>query len=603
MKSIRQPFPVSARVAALLAAALLAAADIDPQRYLDHVKILASPELEGRGVGTAGLEKAARYIADQFRSLGLTPPASEGYLQAFPVTTNARLGAENEFVYNLHGEEHRLKLNEDFVPVNFSASGRASGSVVFVGYGITAPEYHYDDYAGLDVRGKFVLVLRHEPQESDEKSPFAGKLLTSHAQLWSKAVNAKQRGAVGVILVHDRANHAGEAEELERFGRTAGPAAAGILFVQVRSEIAQTWLAIAGKKLEDLQKEIDQDLKPRSFELPEKLRLTLGVDVQRETRTVHNVAAYLPGRSPEYAVIGAHYDHLGLGEQFSLAPQEAGKPHPGADDNASGVAGMLELARWLALQPKPKRGVLFIAFAGEELGLLGSRYWVDNPLLPLENAIAMINLDMIGRLRDGKVYVGGASTGSGFRDLLERLMPRHKLTADFSGSFDAGSSDHTSFLSRRIPVLFFFSGLHPDYHKPTDTWEKINAAGAAKLLRAVGDLVLHLLNAPDRPQFVAPPTPAAPAGGRGYGAWFGSVPDFTENPKGLRFADVREGSPAYKAGLRAGDILFEFDGKPVQNLYDFTYLLRGKKPGDEVTVKVYRGEEVLQVRVLLGERK
>lgn len=603
MKGMRHPLRYFVRAAALLAAALLAAADIDPQRYLEHVKILASPELEGRGVGTAGLEKAARYIADQFRSLGLATAGGESYLHAFPVTTNARLGTHNEFVYSLDGRQRRLKLNEEFIPLNFSATGHASGRVVFAGYGITAPEYHYDDYAGLDVRGKLVLVLRHEPQERDEKSPFAGKLLTSHAQFWSKAVNAKQRGAAGVILIHDRANHPGEDEELERFGRTAGPAAAGILFVQVRSQIAEAWLEAAGRKLEDLQREIDQDLKPRSFELPERLEVRLSVDLQRESRTVHNVAAYLPGQSPEYVVIGAHYDHLGLGEQFSLAPQEAGKTHPGADDNASGVAGMLELARWLAALPKQKRGTLFLAFAGEELGLLGSRHWVDNPPLPLENAVAMINLDMIGRLREGKIYVGGVSTGTGFRELLERLLPQHKLAADFSGAFDAGSSDHTSFLSKRIPVLFFFSGLHADYHKPSDTWEKINAPGAAALLRAVGEVVLNLLNDPARPQFVAPPAPAAPAGGRGFGAWFGSIPDFSENPKGLRFADVREGSPAHKAGLRAGDILFEFDGKPVQNLYDFTYALRARKPGEKVTVKVYRGDEVLEIQVVLGERK
>lgn len=587
----------------LLAAALALAADFDPQRYLEHVKILASPEMEGRGVGTVGLEKAARYIADQFRQMGLAPVPGAQYLKPFPVTTNARLGSGNEFVYNLNGQQRRLKLNEEFVPLNFSAAGSASGRVVFAGYGITAPEYHYDDYAGLDVRGKLVLVLRHEPQEADEKSPFAGKLLTSHAQLWSKAVNAKQRGAAGVIVVHDRANHPGEAEELEKFGRTAGPAAAGILCVQIRSEIVQTWLEAAGRKLEELQQEIDRDLKPRSFELPENLEVKLSVDVQRESRTIHNVAAYLPGHTAEYVIIGAHYDHLGMGEQFSLAPQEAGKPHPGADDNASGVAGMLELARWLSGLPKQKRGVLFISFAGEELGLLGSRHWVDDPPLPLDHAIAMINLDMIGRLRDGKVYVGGAATGSNFRGVLERLLPQHKITADFSGSFDAGSSDHTSFLSKRIPVLFFFSGLHADYHKPSDTWDKINAQGATELLRAIGDVVLHLLNDPERPQFVAPPVPTAPAGGRGAGVWFGSVPDFAENPKGLRFADVREGSPAHKAGLRAGDILFEFDGKPVQNLYDFTYALRSKKPGEEVLVKVYRGEEVLEVRVVLGERK
>jgi hypothetical protein len=588
--------------AALLTAVLLAAADIQPQWYLEHVKFLAAPELEGRGAGTAGLEKAARYIADQFRAFGLIPPAGGDYLQPFPVTTNARLGNGNKLSYRLGDQERDLKAGEDFIPFNFSTNNTLSARVVFAGYGITAPEYNYDDYAGLDVKGKIVLVLRHEPQEFDENSPFAGKLLTVHAQFWSKAVNAKQHGAAGVIVIHDRKNHPGEAEQLEPFGRTSGPAEAGILAVQMRSEIADGWLSAAGKKLDEIQAEIDRQLKPRSFELPQNLLVRVSAQIEREVRTIHNVAGYLPGETPEYVVIGAHYDHLGLGEQFSLAPGEAGKPHPGADDNASGTAGVLELARWLSSQPKQKRGVLFLCFAGEEIGLLGSRYWVDHPLLPLENAVAMINLDMIGRVREGKVYVGGASSGSTFNEMLARLLPRHKLVADLSGSFDAGSSDHVSFMSKRIPALFFFSGLHADYHKPSDTWDKINAEGAAELLRAVGDVVLALLNDPARPQFTGQ-AGTAPAAGRGYGAWFGSVPDFTENPKGLRFADVREGSPAHKAGLRAGDILVEFDGKPIQNLYDFTYALRSKKPGEEVKVRVLRGDQIIEARVVLGERK
>ncbi len=592
------------QAAALLATfALALAADIDPQRYLEHVKFLASPELAGRGAGSPGLESAAHYIARQFQAFGLQAPGPSGYLQPFSLTTNAKLGAQNRFEFRLGDQEQRLEPNRDFLPLNFSSAGEVSGGVVFAGYGITAPEYNYDDYAGLEVKGKLVLVLRHEPQESDEKSVFAGKLLTAHAQLWSKAVNAKQHGAAGVILIHDRANHPGQPEELERFGRTAGPADAGIVFVQVRAEIAERWLERAGRKLEQLQAAMDQGPAPRSFPLPAELRVSLKADLERELKTVNNVAGYLPGETAEYLVIGAHYDHLGLGEQFSMAPGEAGKPHLGADDNASGVAGVLELARWLASQPKQKRGVLFLCFAGEEVGLLGSRHWVDHPPLPLENAVAMINLDMIGRLRDGKVYIGGAASGSSFRPLLERVAPKHNLTADLSGSFEAGSSDHTSFLSKRVPVLFFFTGLHADYHKPSDTWDKINAQGAAELLGAVGEAALSLLNDQERPRFTGSAATPPAAGGPGYGAWFGSVPDFSQSGKGVRFADVREGSPAYQAGLRAGDLLVEFDGKPIENLYDFTYALRSKKPGEQVKVKVLRAGQVLEARVVLGERK
>jgi aminopeptidase YwaD len=279
--------------------------------------------------------------------------------------------------------------------------------------------------------------------------------------------------------------------------------------------------------------------------------------------------------------------------------------HPGADDNASGTAGVIELARWFGSQPKPKRGILFLAFAGEELGLLGSRYYVDHPALPLEKAVAMINMDMIGRLRDGKVYVGGARTGTTFQALLEQTFSKHNLRMDISGGAEVGSSDHASFTSKQVPVLFFFSGLHSDYHKPSDTWDKIDAPDAAELLNTIADITTALTGADRRPQFVRvepPKVGPVAGGGPGYGAWFGSVPDFGEVPKGVKFADVTAGSPAAKAGLRGGDILIEFDGAPVQNLYDFTYALRAKKPGDEVTVRVLRGTETISAKVTLGQR-
>ena len=223
--------------------------------------------------------------------------------------------------------------------------------MVFAGYGITAPEYHYDDYAGLDVKGKIVLVLRHEPQESDAKSVFEGKTLTQHAQFAAKATNAKMHGAAGVILVADRANHPGAADELEKFGVTAGPTNARIPFVQVKEARVEKWFTDAGKSLDNDSGRDRKDLKPQSFAFPDTLRVDANLDVQRAVKTVHNVAAYLPGETDEYVIIGAHYDHLGLGGQYSLAPSQTGTIHPGADDNASGTAGVIELARFFAKQP------------------------------------------------------------------------------------------------------------------------------------------------------------------------------------------------------------------------------------------------------------
>ncbi|PWU10429.1 MAG: hypothetical protein C5B51_04315 [Terriglobia bacterium] len=590
-------------------AAFCAGAAFEPNSYLDDIKFLASKEMRGRATGSPELEKAGAFIAGKFHEFGLKPADGKSYYQAFQVTTNARLGKANRFHVNEAGRATMLHFPEDFVPFNFSSAGKITGPVVFAGYGITAPEYNYDDYAGIDVKGKVVLILRHEPQEFEESSVFAGKSYTQHTQFASKATNAKIHGAVAVILVNDRANHRSDPDQLENFGSVAGPADAGIPFVQVKADKIESWFTGAGKKLDAIEANIDHTLKPESFAFPDSLRVDANLDVERAVKTVHNVAGYLPGETDEYVVIGAHYDHLGLGEQFALDPDQAGTVHPGADDNASGTAGVIELARWFSMQPKQKRGVLFLTFAGEELGLLGSSFYVAHPDFPLEKAVAMINLDMIGRVRNAKVYIGGAGTGSSFRALLDREMPKYSLQLDYSDTSGYGSSDHTSFTAKQVPVLFFFSGLHSDYHKASDTWDKIDAPGAVRLLQLVADVTENLRETADRPQFVrvAPPAGAeGPAGSNaasGYGPYFGSIPDFGEGTNGVKFSDVTPGSPAAKAGFKAGDVMVEFDGKPIQNLYDFTYALRAKKPDDVVKVKVMRGGKPLEATVTLTRRR
>ncbi len=485
-------------------------AAFDPDRYLSHIKFLASPELRGRESGSPELEKAAQYIAAQFRADGLKPLDDKSFEQAFEITTSAKMGTGNRFDFVTAGSDREtLQPMKDFVPFNFSARGKAAAKVVFAGYGITAPEYNYDDYAGVDVKGKLVVVLAHEPQEYDEKSIFAGKVYTDHAQYYSKAANARRHGAAGVILVNDRVNHKTSADELEPFGKTTGPNDAGILFVQVREDVVEGWFRAAGKNLMQTESGIDADVKPRSFEL-RGIEVRETVDVERAVKTVHNVLGYLPGQTDEYVMIGAHYDHLGLGYQFSLAPSLAGMVHPGADDNASGTAGVLELARHFTAEyppggpSKPKRGMLFMTFAGEELGLLGSGYFANHPELPLDKAAVMINMDMIGRVKDGKLFVGGASTGTTLRQDLDALVPRSPLHVDYSdtGAGGYGSSDHISFTAKQVPVLFFFSGLHGDYHKPSDTWDKINATGAIEVLELVADMAERIDGQAERPRFV-----------------------------------------------------------------------------------------------------
>ena len=585
-------------------------AGLDPEVYLDDVRYLASKDLRGRGDGSPELEKAAAFISGKFHDFGLRPLEGKSYYQAFEVTGSAQLGKANEFHITESGHRSSLRIGDDYVPFNFSSAARLEGPVVFAGYGITAPEYHYDDYAGIDVKGKVVVILRHEPQEFDEHSVFSGRSFTQHAQFASKASNAKMHGAAGVILVADRTHHITEADTLEKFGSTAGPGDAGIPFAQVKAEKVQSWFSAAGKRLDTTTEDIDRTLQPESFAFPESIRVDANLDLERVVKTVHNVVGYLPGDTGEYVIIGAHYDHIGLGEQYSMSPATAGTVHPGADDNASGTAGVIELARWFSTQPKQKRGVLFLAFAGEELGLLGSSYFVSHPAFPLENAVAMINLDMIGRVRDSKVYIGGLATGTGLKTEVDRAALKYALNADYSDTSGYGASDHSSFTTRQVPVLFFFSGLHSDYHRPSDTWDKINAPDAARVLRMVAEIAGDLRRNPDRPQFVHVNTPpqagdAAGAAGSysGYGPYFGSVPDFGESKAGMRFADVNEGSPAAAAGLKGGDVLVEFDGKPVQNLYDFTYALRARQPGDEVAVKVLRDGKPVVAKVTLTNRK
>jgi Peptidase family M28/PDZ domain/PA domain len=591
---------------ALLAAC--AAADsnsADPKRYLDDVKSLSSPAMEGRGAGTKGIERSADLIEQRYRSLGLQPAGTKSFFQPFTVITGAILKPGNRLEVADGKARQELKLNRDFVPFSFSASGEVAGPVIFAGYGATAPEFGYDDYAHVDVKDKIVVVLRYEPAGFAAKSGNAG--LTQHSQLITKAINARNRGARAVILVNGKLPDK-EEDLLTKFGSVNGPENAGIVMVQATNDAAGAWFAAAGKSLADIQSQIDISSSPNSFAFPDKLRISLGVNIEKTRATVNNVLAYLPGKTDEYIIIGAHYDHLGYGNVDSLAPSQIGKIHPGADDNGSGTAGVLELARLLAPRKgQLQRGILFADFAGEELGLLGSAEWVKEPTLPLAKADAMINMDMIGRIKDEKVFIGGTGTGAAFKSLLDEEKSKFPFHFEYSAS-GYSASDHTSFVGKKIPVLFFFSGLHSDYHKPSDTWDKIDAPDAAKLLDFIEDVALKIDSTAERVAFVTvkedqPEGHAASGGGGGYGPYFGSIPDFGQEENGVKFSDVRPGSPAAKAGFKAGDVLVQFGDKPIHNLYDFTDALRRSKIGDVVDVQVLRGGKPVKASVTLEQRK
>jgi hypothetical protein len=584
--------------------------EFSAQRYLDTVKYLAGDKMKGRANGSKELNKAAAYIANRFRRAGWQPGGdNHTYLQYFPMTIGAKLQRHNALSFTHGGTRQSYKVRQDFIPFSFSADVTVEAPLVFAGYGITAPEYQYDDYQGLDAQGKVVVVLRHEPQVNDEKSVFAGKQFTTHAEIVNKAINARNHGAVGMILVNDLGNFPGEPDELTRFGTLAGPEDIKIAAVHVKAAVVDAWLKPSGQTLEGLRQAIDKDLSNHSWALDPAARLSLRVDLDRIRRRVANVVAVRPGADEQLAkqaiVVGAHYDHLGRGDQHSLAPSQIGQIHHGADDNASGTSAVLEWADAVASSNRRfAHTIVLVAFAGEESGLVGSNYYTAHPAVPLDKTIAMINLDMIGRISKNRLFVGGTGTSPVFQSLLAEA--NRPVGFDLSSSATGyGASDHMSFSLRSVPVLFFFSGLHSDYHKPSDTWDKINAAEAVRVVELVDNIVQGLDKLKEKPQYVrvAEPAAAGMGGGGGYGAYFGSIPDFGEIEHGVKFADVRDGSPAAQAGFKGGDILIEFDGKKIENLYDFTYALRAHRAGDKVMVTVLRNGEKLTREVTLERRR
>jgi len=579
---------------------------LSAQRYFKHVSFLASDDLKGRGNGTPELQRASEYIADQFRILGLKPAGDNGtYFQNFQITIGTTYGRRNALTI----DNRKLAIDKDFEPLSISLPSQIDGPLVFAGYGITAPDLQWDDYLGLDVKGKIVLVLRHEPQELDTNSRFDGKNMTSHSTYMNKSINARQHGAKAVLFMTDPNNHPDDKDTMSPAIRDIGAEDSGIIAIRITREAVAPLFESAGKSISGIQANMDSTLKPQSFDLHTRVHLV--ADVSRVRKSVHNVMAALPGTDnqlrKEWVVVGAHYDHLGLGDEHSLAPSQIGQIHHGADDNASGTAGVLEFASLASMHKQAfKRSILFMTYAGEELGLLGSNYFVNHPTVPLNSIAGMINMDMIGRVNNNHLNVLGVGTSPEFKSWIEDFNKTVGMQLSFSSSGHDGS-DHISFDGKHIPILFFFSGLHADYHRPSDTADKINSDGAISVLALVAMAAEHLANVSTRPQYTEVreerPANAGVASANGYGPYFGSVPDFRDDIKGVLFADVRADSPAGKAGLKAGDTLVEFGGQTILNLYDFTYALGNKKAGDVVTVVVQRNGQAIKVNVTLEERK
>lgn len=587
--------------------------------YLRHVRHLASDELRGRGNGTKELDRAAEYIASELKDAGLKPGVNAGFFQAFEIVTGLVIGSGNRLTMSDGRRSIQLEIGSSYYPLaatpGETGSSRsntiADAKIVYAGYGISAKSIGYDDYASIDVRGKAVLVFTHEPQEHDPNSKFKGTQLTSYSTLLEKAMTAKNHGALALIVVQDP-THEQDAGTYAGFAKDPQAEDYGIPVLRVARDKVRPLVDAWG--LEALAKDTDRDFMPRSRDLP-GATLQYAEQIARLRRTVKNVIGVLPGSDPskdgEYVVVGAHYDHLGLGGAHSLNPEAAGQIHNGADDNASGTAAIIEMARHAAAhRPRFPRSTIFMAFAGEELGLLGSSHFANHPTVPLDRIVAMINLDMVGRA-NGALMVSGLDTSPSLSTAMDAAAAAAPgiTVKRFQNGAGVGASDDTSFVLKKVPALGFFSGFHADYHRPSDDWDKIDAAGAVQVMTIALELTSQISSRPARPEFIpqqtathGPASTGDPGTVGGYGAYFGSVPDFAQSDKGVRFAAVRENSPAGKAGLRAGDLMVEFAGKPISSLTDFTYVLRQHNPGEEVEVKVMRDGQPLTVKVLLSTR-
>ena len=631
---------------AVMTAAADPADDAALRDRLKHaVEWLAAPEREGRGPGTKGVEQAADWVAEQLSGIGLDTvvggdlhgdsnrpigePAAATLFQRFVMTLDAKLGPADANTAELvgpPGEDGRprtipLRLGKDFTPLAAGGSGRFDLPLVFAGYGITAPAEHYDDYAPLaatvkggSAKGAAVVVLRQEPQKDNPHSVFDGNQASQYAALARKVANASEHEVGGIIFCNDAD---ADGDTLMAFTRAGdGSENRTMPIVQLRRSLVDDVVkASLGRDLDAIQKGIDDSLEPQSGPLA-GWRIQGQTAVERTETEGRNVLAILPGvgwpqsdadasagkrpPEPETVVLGAHYDHLGYGGANSAAPGEHAVHH-GADDNASGTALLVEVARMLKQEGPFPRTILFVAFSGEERGLLGSAHYTANAAVPLTDTVAMVNLDMVGRLDGNKIVVHGTGTGTGLDALVDRFVAARGFeAAKEPGGF--GPSDHSSFYARKIPVLHLFTGSHSDYHRPTDTADKINYDGMVRITRLVADIVRDLATAPERPAYIEVASKQF-AGGGGDRPYFGSIPDFGKPGKGYAITGATKDSPAAKGGLKGGDVIVRLGESAVTGLEDFDSALRKHKGGETVPVVVVRDGAEITLQIMLDPPK
>lgn len=483
---------------------------ISADEMLSHVAYLASDAMKGRDTPSPELDRCASYIANYFHTIGMEYVSDKKADYQYFALLKTRLGEEQKLSLIINGVETAYQIKDDFVPLHLAANRTVTAPVVFAGYGISAPEYRYDDYEAIDVRGKIVLAFTNEPQEKDNASVFNGIKETDHSKLNDKVMNAIEHGAVGFIYVSNPNYRFRRPPNfwpslMKTAPEDAIPLTLGekeenkIVAVRIGRQLADDLMLTSGRTMEEIHQAIDADLKPRSLELP-GVRASITTSLESDSFKTQNVVAFFEGADPELkseiVVIGGHYDHVGARNDTTI--------YNGADDNASGTAGVMAVAKAFAnSKTRPRRSLLFICFAGEEKGLFGARYYTGTePLFPIEKTVAMLNMDMIGRHDTSAVLVYGGTRSPKLKEILTQANEMVELKLDFDNDQRVGGSDHVPFFRKDIPYLFFNTGLHKDYHQPTDTVEKIDAENMARIARLVYACAWQLANTEEKPKLI-----------------------------------------------------------------------------------------------------
>jgi aminopeptidase YwaD len=567
--------------------------EITSTELQNHIKYLTSDSLKGRLTGSAGDSLAAEYIKSRFADYGLIPLSGDG-MQRFKVADKVMAGKNNSM--SVDGKS--FVEDQDFTPVSFSENGTVNGEVVFAGYGfnINTDSLKWNDYQGIDVKNKWVMILRSDPEPDNQNSkfsPFSGDR--------NKAMIAKDMGASGVLLVSGQAFD--NSDTFDQLSKNAF--SVGIPVFRIKRSVADAIMQRTKQKINELEKKINTYKKPVSFATGS--RLDGKSEIITYLTNTRNVAMMLPGEDKElkneYLVFGAHFDHLGLGGpgSSSRAVDTVGVHH-GADDNASGVAMIIELAgKFAGTKNSHKRSLVFVAFTGEEEGLFGSKYFTENPLIDLSKVDLMANFDMVGRLKETKdLQIGGVGTADSLKERAMALVDTSKLRLTFTEE-GSGPSDHSSFYSKNIPVLYITTGAHDDYHKPNDTWDKINYKGMVDIGNLAYRITSEISNESRKLKFrEAGPKEDPNRPPRRRGITLGIMPDVTGSIKnGLRVEAVTPGRPAASGGIKKGDIIISMDEKPVNNIEDYMFRLSQLKKGQRITVEVLRSgkKEVLIIQL------